>query len=333
MIWGLVGASNIAGQYMIAAIRAQAGGSAKWVVSGSNARAQDFAGKYGIEASTTDIDTMLSDPEVESVYISSTNEKHYDQACRAIAAGKKVLCEKPLAMSLDDAVDMVGRASEAGTLFATNHHLRNAGSHLAIRELIASGAIGSVQSVRVFHAVPLPEKLQAWRVNDPVAGGGVVLDIVVHDADTIRFHLAEDPVEVVALTRSAGLGQGVEDSVMSAWSMESGAQVQVHASFTHRYAETGIEIYGSKGSIRGRGVMTQRPVGAIELMTDDGSKSIDFDIHDLYTRAVSLFDAAARGEGDPAASGIDGVKSLAVALAVLQAADRGNRVVVDYGGL
>ena len=317
---------------MIAAMRAQGDGNVKWVVSGSQARARDFAETHDIEASTTDIDAMLSDPTVESVYISSTNEKHYDQACRAIAAGKKVLCEKPLAMSLDDAVDMVARANKAGTLFATNHHLRNAGSHLAIRELIASGRIGVVQSVRVFHAVPLPEKLQAWRVNNPGAGGGVVLDIVVHDADTVRFHLDEDPVEVVALTRSAGLGEGVEDSVMSAWSMESGAQIQVHASFTHKYAETGIQIYGTEGSIRGRGIMTQRPVGTVELVTEAGTEAIDYSTHDLYTRAVSLFESAARGEGVPAATGIDGVKSLAVALAVLQAADQGNRVSVDYYG-
>jgi 1,5-anhydro-D-fructose reductase (1,5-anhydro-D-mannitol-forming) len=64
----------------------------------------------------------------------------------AIAAGKHVLCEKPLAMTVRDAVTMVRAAKEAGIVFGTNHHLRNAGSHMAIRDLIADGRIGEVLS-------------------------------------------------------------------------------------------------------------------------------------------------------------------------------------------
>ena len=84
-----------------------------------------------------------------------------------------------------------------GVVFATNHHLRNAGSHLAIKELIRSGRLGSVRSIRIFHAVMLPPQLQGWRIDNASAGGGVIPDIVVHDADTVRFHLDEDPKEVV----------------------------------------------------------------------------------------------------------------------------------------
>ena len=333
MIWGLVSASTIASQFVISAIRAQQSGTIKSLVSGSQERAESYAHAHGIENATVDLDVMLADPEIEAVYISSTNEKHFEQAKRAMAAGKDVLCEKPLAMSVDQAAEMVRAATEHNVLLATNHHLRNAGSQLAIRELITSGKIGQVQSVRVFHAVRLPENLLGWRINSAAAGGGVIADIVVHDADTVRFHINEDPSDVVAMARSAGLGEGVEDSVMTVWTMPSGIMVQVHASFTHRYAETGIEIYGSKGSIRGRGVMTQRPVGTLELVTEDGRQDIGFDTHDLYTRAVGLFETAAAGNGRPAADGVDGVKSLAVALAVRQAATQGARISVDYGGV
>ncbi len=333
MIWGLVGASNIAAQFMIAAIRAQEAGAIKWLVSGSRERAESFALSHGIEKSTVDIDVMLADPDVEAVYISSTNEKHFEQANRAMAAGKHVLCEKPLAMSLTQAIDMVRAASEHKVLLATNHHLRNAGAHLVIRDLIANGKIGNVQSVRIFHAVQLPEKLRGWRISDPSAGGGVILDIIVHDADTVRFHLDEDTGEVVAIARTAGLGEGVEDSVMSVWTMPSGIQVQVHASFTHPFAETGIEFYGSEGSIRGRGVMTQRPVGTIELVTGEGRQEISFRKDDLYSRGVRLFELAVAGNGRPAADGVDGVKSLAVALAVRQAAAQGVKISVEYGGV
>ena len=162
-----------------------------------------------------------------------------------------MLCEKPLAMTPAEAAGMVRAASEAGVVFATNHHLRNAGSHVAIRDLIASGAIGRVLSVRVFHAVHLPPHLQGWRINDAAAGGGVIPDITVHDADTVRFYLGEDPVEVVAMAGASGMGQGVEDSVMSIWTHALGAMVQTHESFTHPFAGSGVEVHGTEGSIFG----------------------------------------------------------------------------------
>jgi 1,5-anhydro-D-fructose reductase (1,5-anhydro-D-mannitol-forming) len=275
---------------------------------------------------------MLADATIDAVYISSTNEKHKAQALAAIAADKHVICEKPLAMTVADAREMVAAAAARGVVFATNHHLRNAGSHMAIREAVASGRIGKVLSVRVHHAVFLPPHLQGWRIEDPAAGGGVIPDITVHDADTVRFHLGEDPVEVVAMATASGMGKGVEDSVMSVWSMPSGAQVMAHESFTHAYAGTGIEIHGTEGSVIARGVMTQRPVGEVELVTKAGREEVPFSAHDLYRQAVKRFTEAVEGRGAPAADGWDGVKSLAVALAVREAAAAGRRVAVDYGG-
>jgi 1,5-anhydro-D-fructose reductase (1,5-anhydro-D-mannitol-forming) len=318
---------------MIGAFRAQPAGEVRWVVSSDGQRAAVYAGEHGIAHSTSELDRMLSDPAVDAVYISSTNEKHHAQALAAIAAGKHVLCEKPLAMTLADAVEMVRAAANQGVVFATNHHLRNAGSHLAIRDLIKSGRLGQIRSIRIFHAVYLPENLQGWRINDASAGGGVIPDIVVHDVDTVRFHLDEDPHEVIAIAGASGMGRGVEDSVMSAWTMPSGVMVQTHESFTHRFAGTGIEVHGSDGSVFARGVMTQRPVGEIELVTAEGRQAVPFSDHNLYVRAVAKFAEAVFGSGRPAADGIDGVKSLAVALAVREAAGRGVKVTVNYGGV
>jgi 1,5-anhydro-D-fructose reductase (1,5-anhydro-D-mannitol-forming) len=288
--------------------------------------------RHGIPGHTTFWDEALGDPSVEAVYISSTNEKHRPQALAAIAAGKHVLCEKPLAMSVAEAAEMVSAAAAAGLVLATNHHIRNAASLLAMRDLIAGGRLGRVLSLRVHHAVYLPPHLQGWRINDPAAGGGVIPDITVHDADTVRFLLGEDPQEVVAMAATSGLGEGVEDSVMSVWTLASGAMVSAHESFTHRFAGTALEVHGTEGSIFARGVLTQRPVGEVELVTAEGREAVPLIHHNLYERAVRLFAEAVEGRGRPAADGRDGVASLAVALAVREAAASGRRVAVDYGG-
>lgn len=330
MKWGLIGASTIAAEHMIGALRGQ-GGEIAWVMGGDAARASAYADQHGIAKSGSDLDALLADPAVDAVYISSTNEKHLAQALAAIAAGKHVLCEKPLALTVADASAMVRAAAAKGVVFATNHHLRNAGSHMAIRALITSGRIGRVLSMRVHHAVFLPPHLQGWRINDPSAGGGVIADITVHDADTVRFHLGDDPAEVTAMAVSSGMGAGVEDSTMSVWTMPSGAQVFAHESFTHAHAGTGIEVHGTEGSIVAKGVMTQRPVGEVELVTKAGREAVSFSPHNLYGQAVKRFAEAVAGRGEPAATGVDGIKSLAVAAAVKKAAETGRRVQVEYG--
>ncbi|MFT5869902.1 MAG: 1,5-anhydro-D-fructose reductase (1,5-anhydro-D-mannitol-forming) [Paracoccaceae bacterium] len=332
MNWGLIGASTIAAQHMIGAIRAQAGCDVVSVLSSSVERGQAYAAEHGIATATTDLDALVTDPNIDAVYISTTNEKHKSEALTAIAAGKHVMCEKPLALNVADAVEMVRAADKAGVVFATNHHLRNAGSHLAIKDLIDAGRIGTVQAMRVHHAVYLPENLHGWRINNADAGGGVIPDIVVHDADTVRFYLGEDPVDVVAMERADSLGQGVEDSAMSVWTMPSGAMIQTHEGFTIRHAGTSIEVHGTEGSIFARNVMTQRPVGQVVLQTAEGMFEVEFSKHGLYDRSMGLFVAAVGGKGAPSATGIDGIKSLAVALAVKQAATTGQRTTVDYAG-
>ncbi|TIU38907.1 MAG: Gfo/Idh/MocA family oxidoreductase, partial [Mesorhizobium sp.] len=131
--WGLIGASTIAKQFMISAIRAQANGEIAAVMSSNAERAEAYARENGIPAAVSTLDALLNS-DIDAVYISTTNELHLEQGMAAIKAGKHVLCEKPLALTSADAKTMVSAAKNAGIVFGTNHHLRNAGAHRAMRE-------------------------------------------------------------------------------------------------------------------------------------------------------------------------------------------------------
>lgn len=327
--WGLIGASTIARQFMIDAIRAQADGEVAAVMSSNPERAKIYAGENGVPLGVSTLDALLG-AGIDAVYISTTNELHLEQGLSAIKAGKHVLCEKPLALTSADAKKMVAAAKAAGIVFGTNHHLRNAGAHRAMREAIAAGRIGKPIAARVFHSVFLPENLQGWRIARPEAGGGVVLDITVHDADTLRFVLGDDPVEISAFTQSAGMtAGGLEDGAMCIWRFASGLIAQSHEGFTTKFAGTGFEVHGSEGSIIASNVMTQKPVGSVLLRTAKGEEELHFDREDLYTRSLRQFHAAIRGEGQPSATGEDGVWSLAAAEAALQSAKSGKAVRID----
>ncbi|OBQ59369.1 fructose reductase [Mesorhizobium loti] len=314
---------------MINAIRAQADGKIAAVMSSSPERAQAYAVENNIPLAVSTLDELLGE-DVDAVYISTTNELHLEQALAAIEAGKHVLCEKPLALASADARRMVAAARDAGIVLGTNHHLRNAGAHRAMREAVAAGRIGRPIAARVFHSVYLPENLQGWRITKPEAGGGVVLDITVHDADTLRFVLGDDPVEVSAFTQAAGMaGGGLEDGAMCIWRFKSGLIAQSHEGFTTKFAGTGFEVHGSQGSLIASDVMTQRPGGLVLLRTAEGEEQLSFDHEDLYVRSVRQFHAAIHGGGQPAATGEDGVWSLASAEAALQSANSGKAVKID----
>src|SRR6185503_19253042 len=112
------------------------------------------------------------------------------------------------ALSVADARAMVAECKRRGVVMGTNHHLRNAATHRAMRDAIAAGKIGRPLFARVFHAVYLPPHLQGWRIKTPGAGGGVILDITVHDADTLRFVLDDEAEDVIARTAQQGMAAG-----------------------------------------------------------------------------------------------------------------------------
>ncbi|PMS16670.1 fructose reductase [Trinickia dabaoshanensis] len=327
--WALVGASTIADEWMVDAIRTQRDGIVKAVVSASAQRAREFADKHSIERTSTALESVLADSSIDAVYISSTNEKHLPQVIAAAAAGKHILCEKPLALSQPDAEKMIEACAAAGVVLATNHHLRCAATHRRLRELIRAGEIGTPLYARVFHAVSLPPHLRGWRIDRKDAGGGVVLDISVHDADTLRFVLDAEPVEVMAMSASSGMAQaGLADGVMGIIRFDNGVLAQIHDAFTVPYAPTGLEVHGTAGSLIARDVMTQRAAGEIELRSERGVQAIDVDHRNLYVTAVEQFHRAVSAGEAPAATGEDGFRSLATALALEQSAERGERVAV-----
>jgi 1,5-anhydro-D-fructose reductase (1,5-anhydro-D-mannitol-forming) len=329
--WGLIGASTIAHEWVIDAIRA-VGGNIVSVMSTNAERGAKYAADHNIGKSVTTLAELLGDADIDAVYISTTNELHHGQVLAAAKAGKHILCEKPLATSIEHAREMVRAARDAGVVMATNHHLRGAASHRAIRDAIAAGRIGTPMAARICHAGYLPKHLQRWRLEKPEAGGGAILDLTVHDTDAMRFVLGDDPVEVVALDQHGGMASsGLEDAAMTSLRFKSGLIAQFHDGFTTPFAVTGLEVHGTEGSLIGRHNMTQKAIGTVTLRNADGETELPLDTTNLYERTLTAFDAAIAGQGKPLCSGEDGLWSLATGLAVMQAAKTGTRVAVEPG--
>lgn len=328
MRWAFIGASTIADEWMVSAVRS-VGDEIVAVVSGDMARAQAFAGKHGI-AHALDDETALQGLDLQAVYISSTNEKHEASLVHAAKLGLHVLCEKPLATSLAAAQRMVQACADAGVVMGTNHHLRHNSAHLQMRDKLRQGALGKLVSARVNHSVYLPAHLQGWRLKDKGAGGGVVLDIAVHNADSLGFLLGEYPTEVTAMTSNSGMAEGMEDNAMSVWRFPSGITAFTHQGFNTPFADVGLEIHGTQGSLQGTGILHQGPDGRLNFKDAQGEHALPLEPTDLYSRCIQQFHKAVQGQPHDMADGQAGVRSLAVALAVLESAQTGRTVTVQY---
>ena len=332
MKWALIGASDIAATQVLPALR-QLGHEPVVVVGSDGERTARYAIRNGVGYGTTSIEEALG-AGVDAVYVSTTNERHAAGVHAAVGAGCHVLCEKPLAPSLDQARAMVDAAAGAGVVMATNHHLRNSPVIRALRGLVADGTLGHVLGVRVAHTNLLPERLRGWRLGSE-AGAGVVLDLTVHDVDTVRFVTGLEVLEVAAI----GVAQGMSglDAVAVAGRLGgdgADATLHLHDAFTTPHARTAFEVFGTAASALATDAMSQTPDGEVVLRRADREEVL-VDVgerENLYVRGLRAFAEAAAGRGDPPCTGEDGVRSLAGALAVTESLMTGRRVSLGITG-
>jgi 1,5-anhydro-D-fructose reductase (1,5-anhydro-D-mannitol-forming) len=158
---GLVGAGNIAMTRMLPAFTAL-GIGVRGLYDNEPRRFRYWADS-GVEGQTTDLDQLLAG-DIDAVYISTRNDQHLAEAVEAADAGKHILVEKPMALSVADAQSMINAANRNGVALAVNHHLPGSPLHASARRLIAEGRIGTLYSARINHAVLLPDHLRGWRL-------------------------------------------------------------------------------------------------------------------------------------------------------------------------
>ncbi len=326
--WAIIGVSQIARAWVADAIHAAPGGALRAVVSRGGERAAKFARDFQIPKAITALDDVLSDPSIDALYISTSNDRHAAITLAAAAAGKHVLCEKPLSLSVDDAVEMAKACDRAGVILGTNHHLRGAATLRAIRDLVQSGSIGRPLAARAMYCEYLPASLQTWRTNDPNVGG-VILDLTVHNVDALRFVLADEPTQVMSMKASSLIGHnGVEDQTQSILRFGSGLLAYLHEGYAFAHHETAFEIHGTDGAVYGRGILDEAPTGQVFVRRGKEMSEVALQPVNLYESVIAQFNLAVRGTGTPAASGWDGAVALATALAIRLSTETGRSVDV-----
>lgn len=325
--WGLLGASNVAEQWLIQAIRQQPAApnasqvAGAWIIalfSHNERRGRNFAQAHQIPHADLNLTDLLRRREIQAVYISSHPRHHYALTMAALAAGKHVLCETPLALNLEEATTAYQTAQDRGLVLGVNHALRGHPAVQKVRSLLQQGVIGDLLGGRITQTRGLPPAQQTWRLQGH--GGGVLLDRTIHTLDLVRYLLADELATVYAVSTQHILQeithyQCEEDVLCHVRMQQNGLTLQLHDSFVIGHQPSILELYGAHGTLHVLNWADSPPACQLWLWRHGQPEAIPVPILDPYWHSVYTFTGAVRGHSTPLATAADGVISLTAALA------------------
>lgn len=252
-------------------------------------------------ARCTDLDAFLATPGLEAVYVASPNSAHRPLVEAAAAAGKAVLCEKPLAADVADAEAIV-RACAGTVLLGTAYDQRWHPAHRALRGVLPR--LGTVTAVRVVYCCWLPGSWSPdgaphdnWRVDAARAGGGAAIDLAPHGLDLVGVLLGEDVVELTALLQRRVHDYAVDDGALLAGRTASGVLVDLHVAYNTPdvLPRRRLEVVGTHGMAVAVDTMGQTAGGSLTLLdagTGDGGAAVPVGAAGPVGAAVPFGDAS-----------------------------------------
>jgi predicted dehydrogenase len=221
------------------------------VYSRTEERANTFAGQWGIPRTYTDMAAAITDPETDTVVIGLPNHMHHEALMLAAAAGKAILCTKPLARTAKEAKEMLDAVEKAGVFHGYLEDLAYTPKTLKALQSVKDGALGKVLWTRSREAHPGPHSDWFWDFK--MSGGGAIVDLACHCIEIGRNYIGKEvrPVEVMCWAATQVKPIDAEDNAIALIKYETGAISQFEVSWTYRGGmDLRDEVAGTEGNIR-----------------------------------------------------------------------------------
>jgi D-xylose 1-dehydrogenase (NADP+, D-xylono-1,5-lactone-forming) len=322
--WGVLGAARI-NRRMIPGLKEASNAEVIGVASRALAKASETAQQFGLKMAFPSYEALLADKNIDAVYIPLPNALHPEWIIKAVEAGKHVLCEKPLALTVGEVRQVEEAAERTGKLVMEAFMYRFHPQHIRLRERIANGDIGEVRSVRGTYAFVLNTGGYNIRL-DPKIGGGAVWDVGCYGINVARWMFGSEPRSVYA---QATLENGVDTS--TAVIMEFSGGKRATFDFGLNYGRRSFyEVIGTKGSLSVENAWQEPDLPAyVYYRNDKGLETEEIAPVSHFKLEAEAFGAAIL-EGKPAPLPLsDTLANTRVCQAVLQSLHTGKSVEVQ----
>jgi predicted dehydrogenase len=306
--WGLIGCGDIAAKRVAEALRRSAGSDLVAVARARKELAAEFAERHGARRWHGDWQQLVSDDEIDAVYVATPVHLHAEQAAAAAAAGKHVLCEKPMALDVAGAERMVAAARARGVRLGVAYYRHHYPVVARLRQLLASGELGQpvLAQAEAFEPFDVPpDHPRAWFLRRSEAGGGPMADFGCHRLEVL-LDLLGPVAEAQGFPDNVRFrDRDVEDTFVARLRFRSGAIALL--SVTHAVPERRdtLEIFGTRGSAH-VGVLNR---GDLRVVSAGGVREERHPPHpNLHQPLVEDFVAAVRDGREPAVNGEAGLE-------------------------
>jgi xylose dehydrogenase (NAD/NADP) len=262
--WGLLSTANI-NRSLIPPLLASPRSRLVAVGSRDQSKGEAYARQWNIPRAYGSYEALLADPQIDAIYISLPNGLHAEWTIRAVEAGKHVLCEKPLAISLAELDAVMAAAKKHGKIVAEAFMYRHHPLTMKVKELVAGGAIGELRLVRGAFTFPIGDHPENVRLI-PGLSGGSVWDVGCYPVSYTRTVVGHEPQEVFGWQVTGA--SGVDETFTGQMRFPGGILAQFDCGFRAEY-RTHMEFVGSQGTIDIPAPFKPDPVGKIILRHDD----------------------------------------------------------------
>jgi predicted dehydrogenase len=328
--WGVLGSARIARQEVIPALIEANGAELIAIASRDRARADRCAQDFEIAKAYGDYAALLSDPDIEAVYIPLPNHLHARYSMAAAAVGKHVLCEKPIAGSLVDGTRMFDASEQHGVLLMEAFMYRFHPQTQRVLELVRSGAIGGPRLIRSSHSFPLQLKNREddCRWNRETAGG-CLNDVGIYCLDVAQLIFDAQPISAIARAEFRE-PHSAEVSLQGIVEFSSNQSLVFDCSFVDALQRE-YSILGEHGRIRASMAFHPGKNQDVEITIEtDGETRVEtIAAVNEYRLEVEHFSRCIRFGIDPAITRDSSLQNLRVAEALLQSAQTGVRVQMN----
>ena len=222
------------------------------LVSGTPAKLEQYGAQYNIPGthrySYADFDRIRDNPDIDVVYIVLPNSMHAEYSIRAAQAGKHVMCEKPMAVSVAECQAMIAASKKAGKKLMIGYRSRFEQYNRLAIDLARSGHVGPTRLITAEHG--FPAQPNQWRLDRPLSGGGSLMDIGIYSLNAARYLTGEEPVEVSAVEstdRNDPRFKTVEDRINFMLRFPSGIIANCVSSYSSSH--NGYRVIGTRGYI------------------------------------------------------------------------------------